>query len=254
MDQNQHKRWTKQEKEWLLNNFNLPIREMSKYLHRTIASIRKQLNNLNIKRLDERKIPWTQNDVDFLIKNHKDISLEKISKYLHRSKRRIYQKLDTMNIKFVNKNHKLWTKEEEQKLLNLCNEKKTLIEIKEIMGRTLHSLRLKLKKDFGISHKGKNLKLNFKSSSFYKSLRNSINSLTSGSQCCICGYNLCIDLHHIDGDRKNNNISNIASLCPNHHREIEMGLHKDKELYCIWWRINADGSISEKLNNKIRFS
>ena len=27
-------------------------------------------------------------------------------------------------------------------------------------------------------------------------------------------------------------------------------MHKDKQLYCIWWRINPDGSVTEKFNNK----
>ena len=40
------------------------------------------------------------------------------------------------------------------------------------------------------------------------------------SECNRCGYNLFTDIlqvHHIDRDRKNNELSNLEVLCPNCH-------------------------------------
>lgn len=39
-------------------------------------------------------------------------------------------------------------------------------------------------------------------------------------KCCICDFDLVIDVHHIDGNRNNNSPSNLVPLCPNHHRII----------------------------------
>lgn len=46
-----------------------------------------------------------------------------------------------------------------------------------------------------------------------------------GGKCEICGY--CkhpeiLQVHHIDGDRKNNKIENLIVLCPNHHWAITL--------------------------------
>lgn len=36
-------------------------------------------------------------------------------------------------------------------------------------------------------------------------------------KCKICSFNKIVDLHHIDGNKKNNKKSNLMGLCPNHH-------------------------------------
>jgi len=245
-----HTKWSKEDNDWLLSNHkSMSIRILSEYFGRTTHSIRKQLTLLNCIR-STNKMLFSQKDIDYLINNYKNESIKTMANNLNRSTKSIYQKLKSININYIKQTHKKWTKEEEQKLLDLYNENKTLKEIKEKTGRTLHALRIRLKRKFGVCQKGKNLDSSFKSNNFYRSLRLSINSLTSGAECCLCGYNLFIDLHHIDSNRKNNNINNIASLCPNHHRELESGMYKNKQLYCMWWRINYDGSISEKFNNK----
>ncbi|MEK6860574.1 MAG: HNH endonuclease signature motif containing protein [Nanoarchaeota archaeon] len=47
--------------------------------------------------------------------------------------------------------------------------------------------------------------------------------------CAICGYDTeeVLEVHHKDGNRKNNNIDNLEILCPTHHKEkdlqIELG-------------------------------
>lgn len=47
-----------------------------------------------------------------------------------------------------------------------------------------------------------------------------------GPQCSICGYNTecCLEVHHIDGNRGNNEIANLLVVCPTHHVEIERGI------------------------------
>lgn len=42
-------------------------------------------------------------------------------------------------------------------------------------------------------------------------------------KCEICGYKECLpilEVHHIDGNRKNNDLENLIVLCPNHHAMI----------------------------------
>jgi hypothetical protein len=37
------------------------------------------------------------------------------------------------------------------------------------------------------------------------------------NSCCICGEDQVVDIHHLDEDRDNNDISNLVPLCPTHH-------------------------------------
>ena len=37
-------------------------------------------------------------------------------------------------------------------------------------------------------------------------------------KCIICGFKEIVDLHHFDQNSKNNNLSNLIPLCPNHHK------------------------------------
>ncbi len=37
-------------------------------------------------------------------------------------------------------------------------------------------------------------------------------------ECVLCSFNKAVDLHHLDGDHKNNDPSNLVGLCPNHHK------------------------------------
>jgi hypothetical protein len=97
-------------------------------------------------------------------------------------------------------------------------------------------------------HKALTLKLNEKN--FYQSFKNARQNGTLGSRCCLCGYSKHIDLHHLDGNRHNNNVYNMASVCPNCHREVESGEHSASKLYCVWWRIyHISEKVSKEVNN-----
>jgi hypothetical protein len=41
--------------------------------------------------------------------------------------------------------------------------------------------------------------------------------------CCICDEKEVIDIHHLDEDRTNNDISNLVALCPTHHAYMHRG-------------------------------
>ena len=36
-------------------------------------------------------------------------------------------------------------------------------------------------------------------------------------KCCVCEESRVLDVHHVDEDRANNDVSNLVFLCPNHH-------------------------------------
>jgi hypothetical protein len=44
--------------------------------------------------------------------------------------------------------------------------------------------------------------------------------------CVVCGYDIveCLEVHHQDGNRKNNEDDNLVWLCPTHHTEVHKGL------------------------------
>lgn len=41
--------------------------------------------------------------------------------------------------------------------------------------------------------------------------------------CCICNEKEVVDIHHLDEDRTNNDISNLVPLCPTHHAYMHRG-------------------------------
>lgn len=47
-----------------------------------------------------------------------------------------------------------------------------------------------------------------------------------GPFCKVCGYSIVnvLEVHHIDGNRRNNKMENLMVLCPTHHVEYQLGL------------------------------
>ena len=58
--------------------------------------------------------------------------------------------------------------------------------------------------------------------------------------CAICGWELCIEIHHIDRDRKNNDPQNLIPLCPNHHKLTQ------KRAFRAWIDVEVDELIKKK--------
>lgn len=50
------------------------------------------------------------------------------------------------------------------------------------------------------------------------------------NKCVICGFTDIVDLHHIDGNSKNNSKTNLIGVCPNHHRMIHEYKYRQKML------------------------
>lgn len=70
----------------------------------------------------------------------------------------------------------------------------------------------------------------------------------SKKRCSFCGYNgikSALEIHHIDGNHKNNTPENLLVLCTICHRESH---EKQKIGYYLFERISVDGTIT---NNNI---
>ena len=50
------------------------------------------------------------------------------------------------------------------------------------------------------------------------------------SKCVICDFNKVVDLHHLDGNKKNNTEKNLIGLCPNHHKMLHTLKYKEEIL------------------------
>jgi hypothetical protein len=50
------------------------------------------------------------------------------------------------------------------------------------------------------------------------------------NKCMACGYDISTDVHHWDKDVNHNQSDNLVLLCPNHHREVHIGLITKKNL------------------------
>jgi hypothetical protein len=189
--------------------------------------------------------PWSKDEIDLLTNNYLKLSLPELEKLLvKRSVRSIRQKLQSLQMPHKRGDWSKWTDEDDKKLVDLYKQNKSVKEISLILNRSESSIRLRANRKLNTFRSDRHLRDITCSSNFYHSLKNKISRGTAGAKCCICGYSNHIDLHHIDGNNKNHDISNISSLCPNHHREVERNKDIKYDLFCIWWRIN---SKSEKL-------
>lgn len=46
--------------------------------------------------------------------------------------------------------------------------------------------------------------------------------------CVICGWNVTVDVHHIDGNYKNDEPTNLIPLCANHHIMTRLSSYRDE--------------------------
>jgi predicted restriction endonuclease len=56
-----------------------------------------------------------------------------------------------------------------------------------------------------------------------------------GAKCKICGFDVLVEVHHIKPRRRNggggtNDLSNLITLCPNHHAMADRELISNEEL------------------------
>lgn len=193
---------------------------------------------------------WTANETDWLIANKGQYSLVEMAKQLGRSIKSVRHKIKSLMLPSREKQKIRWTDADDKLIQELHEQQLTVNEIAARMDRSVAAVRLRCNRKFGAFRSDKHLVSDLKSSkNFYLSLKQAIVRGSAGAKCCLCDYSKYIDLHHIDSNRHNNCIVNIASLCPNHHREITAGGHADIPLCCIWWRKYSDGSISSVYNN-----
>lgn len=47
-------------------------------------------------------------------------------------------------------------------------------------------------------------------------------------QCALCGWEIAVDVHHVDDDHSNDDPTNLVPLCQNHHMMTRLNEHKEK--------------------------
>lgn len=192
---------------------------------------------------------WNDEETQFLKDNYKKMSQQQIADKLNRSVKAIRHRVPLIKLPPKELNRRYWTVEEDEKLKMLYkNSKMSAKEIAKIMGKTEVSVKMRARRFLNLYRSDPHLR-NLYEKSFYTSFKGANQRNSLRGKCCLCDYDKYIELHHLDGNRKNNHISNIATFCPNHHTEVSHGEHKDKLLYAIWQRKYKDGSLGELKNN-----
>lgn len=70
-------------------------------------------------------------------------------------------------------------------------------------------------------------------------------------KCAVCGWYRCVDVHHIDGNSKNNDPKNLIPLCKNHHILTLMNQYKNEinsqifEIVSNKWGSSSSGRTSQ---------
>ena len=52
-------------------------------------------------------------------------------------------------------------------------------------------------------------------------------------KCLVCGFDKIVEVHHLDENHNNNDISNLVPLCPNHHKMFHTKKHRAEVLQAI---------------------
>jgi len=78
-----------------------------------------------------------------------------------------------------------------------------------------------------------------------------------GKQCEVCGDTHNVVVHHIDGNRENNDLSNLVPVCDSCHKSIHWGSdgyeqwHERLKPSAQWGDVDPDGRTSITLNQQL---
>lgn len=204
------------------------------------------IKNLKLVKNNEYLGYWTDDEIEILKNGLVCKSWSEISRETGRSEKSCHQKARSLKMGMPAKK-RAWVEQDENMLKTLFEEGKSIVEIAKEMGRTFTSIKLHIRKYGKIVKNNKAYLRDLNHKNFYASLKSAKSSGSAILSCCLCkdkvDYKHCV-LHHIDGDHKNNNISNIATICPNCHSEVHAGEHQGEILYSIWKRVYSDGTTS----------
>lgn len=232
---------------WIASNGIVPDKMI--VVHKDGNQSNNQLDNLDTVVYSGKQITsksWSEEELEWLKNNYSQKSLSHLAKECNRSIKAVRHKIKLINLPSKKGKNQKWTKKDNDLLAKLYGQKKSVKDIAKLLVRSESSIRLQASRKMGLFRSDRHLQTKFRSADFYHSLKSKISHRTAQAECCLCGYNRYIELHHIDGDNSNHDISNISSLCGNCHTEIEHGDHLGKKLSCIWWRVYSDGSLSKK--------
>ena len=102
MPQNKNKRYSDDDLKYIEENYkNKPVKEIATFLKRSPKSVRTQIERmgLKLKSLERNSsYTWSENELNFIIKNYTNMSDEKISKELGISKSKICRKRIEMGL------------------------------------------------------------------------------------------------------------------------------------------------------------
>ena len=183
-----------------------------------------------------KRTKWTKEELDFL-KKHWDLPVKILSQKLDRTEKAIRGRFEILNISLRDKKNlkfELWTKEEEN-FLKENYHKFTVKELSQMLNRSESGI-IGHKHKLGLNDKYKRTKGNFRlydyKNNYTMIFDKKNNTLTAYHRKVYEDfYNIKLTktqkIHHIDGDKKNNDISNLLlTENVNEHRKIHAQLEK----------------------------
>lgn len=106
----QLREWTKEEDDYLKENFYKGFRECMKELNRTESAVRARAHNLGV---TKKTNPWDESEIEYLKMNFKTLSYEQIANDLNRKFKQVIYKASMLDLH----KHAKWTEKEEIFLL-----------------------------------------------------------------------------------------------------------------------------------------
>lgn len=216
--------WTNEDIEKLKSLYGtITNKELGKLLDRDPRTIGCKAHFL---KLGNRRKFWSDEDILFVKRYYSIYSLEKIGRAINKSPDSVQVKAHKMGITSIKNKKDRWTDEENNKIRELYKYFPARI-ISQKINRPMSSIyhqasRLRLTKMF--DNKSGEVRRNRKTSHLWRIISESANKRDL-YKCVICGYDKHIATHHIHPVRYggSNILTNLITLCPNHHKEADMG-------------------------------
>lgn len=201
--------WSEEEKEFLKNNYQkLTYRQIADHLDRPINGVSHQAERLNLKK-EER---WTDEEIEFLEEHYGKISAKEIGDKIGRSHKAVRDKAIRVGLSDMEKKGERISRFKKGN----CNPEKMSRIAKEAWKQgklnTEH-----LKPQSGRDHPRWKGGVSFEPYNLgFKRKAEMIRALFQ-NRCVLCWekekkHNPKLEVHHIDGDKNNNNISNLVPL------------------------------------------
>lgn len=220
------KTWTEEELQTVYYNLDKTDKEIAKLINRSATSISQRRKKKRWLKLTPVKHKWTEEDRNFLIKHYSTMTFEELAEHFNVSRKRIYETYIYMGLIKRCRTGKPWTVKDTSKLKIMVDENKSINEISEvfsdrtnqaIIGKRRKYIKKANKKEFRERKGYLEIFVDTKYIAYHRYLMEQFTGKPLPPN---------IHIHHLDFNKKNNQIYNLIMLSKGQHSHVHREIKK----------------------------